>query len=423
MPSLDFESQNTLYATHGLHAFAAKCPPQLVKYGLRYYSKRGDLVADPMMGSGTTVVESKLMGRNAIGYDLDPLATLIARVKATEIQDRDIESASERILSAAERDYVLWQRNPENQSLAETASPPDFKNRDYWFLPEVAAALAILSYHITNIPSSESVRDFCWVAYSSLILAKNSVANARDIVHSRHHYKQHIHPPDVLLKFAQRIARMRKQMNEFRRLCKSCNDVRTTVAQADAREIPLDDEKVDLVFTSPPYVTALDYPRAHFLAVPWMQEVLGYELTDYMRRAPVYIGSERGRQPTTLEVDPILKKHDLSLSVLEKLSVESVRHGKLLHKYMVDMHLVLNEMSRILRSQKHMIIVVCPSNMRSIEIPTHEILTELSRDAGMKLKHKHTRTISKYKRILPYMKEAFGQRMSTEYVLIFQKNA
>jgi hypothetical protein len=82
MSSLNFEGQNTLYATHGLHAYAAKYPPQLVSYGLRYYSKPGETILDPMAVSGMTLVEACLNGRNAIGFDIDPQACLIAKVKA-----------------------------------------------------------------------------------------------------------------------------------------------------------------------------------------------------------------------------------------------------------------------------------------------------------------------------------------------------
>lgn len=62
-PNLDFNDHNTLYATHGLHAYAAKCPPQLVKFGIENYSKVGDTILDPMAGSGTTLVEARLLGR------------------------------------------------------------------------------------------------------------------------------------------------------------------------------------------------------------------------------------------------------------------------------------------------------------------------------------------------------------------------
>ena len=70
MANLDFNNSNTLYATNGIHSFAAKCPPQLVQYGLRYYSKVGDVVLDPMVGSGTTLAEARITGRDSIGFDI-----------------------------------------------------------------------------------------------------------------------------------------------------------------------------------------------------------------------------------------------------------------------------------------------------------------------------------------------------------------
>jgi len=42
------------------------------------YTEKGDLVLDQMMGSGTTLVECKLLGRNAIGIDVNPSAVMVA---------------------------------------------------------------------------------------------------------------------------------------------------------------------------------------------------------------------------------------------------------------------------------------------------------------------------------------------------------
>ncbi|MBI1762943.1 MAG: hypothetical protein HYR56_16055 [Acidobacteria bacterium] len=268
MPNLDFEGQNTRYATHGLHTYAAKCPPQLVGYGLRYYSKPGETVLDPMAGSGTTLVEARLKGRHAIGYDLDPLARLIAKVKAQVLNDNEIERAYEALASRTMRDLAALKTNRMTRALQQRGQLPEFVNRDYWFLPEVANALALLAWHIKHLETTQPVREFFWVAFSSLILAKTSVANARDIIHSRHHYQAHTQPPDVLGKFAKRIKQMRKQANEFQTLCAQAPSAKVEARLGDARKLRLRSETIDLVFTSPPYVTALDYTRAHFLTVP-----------------------------------------------------------------------------------------------------------------------------------------------------------
>ena len=43
------------------------------------YSQKGDWILDQMMGSGTTLVEAKLLQRNAIGVDINPDAVMVAR--------------------------------------------------------------------------------------------------------------------------------------------------------------------------------------------------------------------------------------------------------------------------------------------------------------------------------------------------------
>jgi hypothetical protein len=421
MPNLDFNSHSTLYATHGLHAYAAKCPPPLVRYGLQYYSKPSDLILDPMVGSGTALVESRLMGRNAVGYEIDPLARLIAQVKSKEIGEDEIERAQLHVARRAASDLALLRSSRVPASVRARAIPPDFPNRDYWFDPDVATALTILSHHIGEVKTTNKVRDFLWVAFSSLILARTSVANARDIIHSRHHHFNHPRPPDVLGRFELRVTQMRKQMADFRQLCQT-TAVRTT-AQArlgDARRLNMSAESVDLVFSSPPYATALDYPRAHFLAVPWMPAVLNVNLAEYRANAPHYVGSQQGKLEGRLVIDNRLSQLDKTCAIITELNETSVRQAKLCHRYFVDMHAVLGEIARVLKDQRHAVIVVCPSHIRRVSVPTNEVFLEMGRSLGLRLKKQHVRTISERRRVMPYM-SAFGTRMSTEYVLILQK--
>ncbi len=421
MPDLNFDKHNTLYATHGLHPFAAKCPPQLVRYGLRYYSKQGELVLDPMVGSGTTLVEARLMGRNAIGYDLDPLAHLIAQVKSSPISDEEIQKAYTAVIERTRNDLAVIKSGSMPADLQRRVVLPEFENRDYWFSRDVALALAVLSFHIHHTRMSIAARNFLWVAFSSLILSKNSVANARDIIHSRHHFWRHPEPPDVLDKFSSRIKRMRKQMGDFQLRCLKSPPSVVKAELGDARRLPLENETIDLIFTSPPYATALDYPRAHFLAVAWMQSVFGVSLQEYRKKGATYIGSERGRLAGDFAICDQLAEFKLARFVILQLSKQSARHAKLIQRYFNDMNQVLAEMARVLKVRRHAIIVVCPSHLRKVKIPTHKVFAEMGRIHGLVLKREYTRTINERRRVLPYMKEAFGNRMSTEYVLIFQK--
>lgn len=52
--------------------FALSCSPQLVRSLIHAHSRPGDTVLDPFVGTGTTYLEAKLMGRQAVGIDCNP---------------------------------------------------------------------------------------------------------------------------------------------------------------------------------------------------------------------------------------------------------------------------------------------------------------------------------------------------------------
>jgi len=59
------------WATHQPH-FRGNWAPQIPRNLILRYSKPKDLVLDQMCGYGTTLIECKLTGRNALGFDINP---------------------------------------------------------------------------------------------------------------------------------------------------------------------------------------------------------------------------------------------------------------------------------------------------------------------------------------------------------------
>jgi hypothetical protein len=66
-----------------IHPFPARMAPSIIQRRLK--SAKPMRVVDPMVGSGTTIVTARLCGHQAVGFDTDPLALLIAKAWSSDI--------------------------------------------------------------------------------------------------------------------------------------------------------------------------------------------------------------------------------------------------------------------------------------------------------------------------------------------------
>jgi DNA modification methylase len=405
-------------ATHMLHPYAARCPPPLARWAISNYSNERDVVLDPMTGSGTTLVEACLLGRTAVGADIDPLARLIARVKATPVSPADIRRAADRMAALLDDDHLDdgWRPNL-----------PEFEK---WFNPEVARDLGAIRVGIKHFRSNNPrITELLWVAFSALIVARTSVANARDLVHSRHHYRPWTTNPQTRSRFLKKLEQFHRRMTAYNDLLHSAGhlDARVTVDGCDARELPLSSGTVDLVFTSPPYCSALDYTRAHMFAVAWMPEILKMTEQEYRLLGREYVGTERAAFAERTDEQPLPPR--IGVAEIDRVVDELRDHPQkawIVHRYFRDMRAVLKESFRVLRPGGHLVLVVCPSNIRKVTIATPDLLGHIlsslrTPKASPEIIALHERTIHDRRRVMPYLESAFGPRMRTEYVLVARR--
>src|SRR3989338_4497036 len=107
--TLSFDNLREKYTTkhvHRLHPYKGKYIPQLVEYFIdihtddfkkEAYFKTGDIILDPFLGSGTTLIQSLEMGIHSVGIDVSEFNCMIASCKATHYDDEYLQKAINKI--------------------------------------------------------------------------------------------------------------------------------------------------------------------------------------------------------------------------------------------------------------------------------------------------------------------------------------
>lgn len=76
--------------THNFYRYPARFSPKFVRAAIEMFTDPGDLVYDPFMGGGTTLVEAMALGRQAVGTDISTLATFVSEAKTQLLTDEEI---------------------------------------------------------------------------------------------------------------------------------------------------------------------------------------------------------------------------------------------------------------------------------------------------------------------------------------------
>lgn len=310
-PELGFhdvpEYQRTKHV-HRLHPYLGKFIPQLVEWFLARYFQPDDVILDPFMGSGTTLIQGNEMKMHTIGIDISPFNCLIARVKAARY---DVAKARSEILEIEQRvtrfSKYLTQSGEVNLSLFPEDRMDNLKasllqecTSEYlrtWFAPR--ALLEMLYYRrliphyqyqdLLRVVLSRAVRSSRLVPHYDLATPKAPLP-VGEKYWCRKHNRYCIPIDNCITKIHAYSGDTARRIAEFDKLR---SDKTITVIQADSREVDLRAElsntaianrPIDGIFTSPPYVGQIDYHDQHIYA---------YELFGFPRQDELEIGPKK----------------------------------------------------------------------------------------------------------------------------------
>ena len=402
----DKTRKETAYITHGYHRYPAKFIPQIVSRLVGKYTKEGDMVVDPFGGCGTTLVESKVMGRLSVGVDINPVAVLMTKAKKTSIEPVKIE---EQFLKIKEKINCFNKRTK--------VKTPEHERIDYWFKPEEKRKLAFLLSEISKI-KNQDVRDFFYCGFSN-ILKNCSIWLQKSNKPTRDLNKKLVDPFVVL---SRQIKAMSRGNTDFFNLVQEKKYSKTScnVYCADARKIPVKSNSVDLIVTSPPYVTSYEYADLHQLTTLWFE--YAKNLSDFRKR---FIGTAYHNKKKLVLNSKIAENIRKELFTKDKKTSEEVA------TYFSEMNQVFKEMKRVLKKNGRTCIVIGNTSLKGVKILNAEVFAEQLQNLGFKVDDIVKREIpsknlpsTRDKKTGRFAKLTSKNKMQiypTEYILIMKK--
>ncbi|MGH9463787.1 MAG: DNA methyltransferase [Vicinamibacteria bacterium] len=412
------------YLTHGLHRYKGKFYPQLCRSLINIASvETGGLVLDPFMGSGTTLVESAVSGIHSIGFDLNPLAYLIAATKLRLLQTSPESLSAALVLFVAAlvkqcRDIGLdWggtrSSEPDGDrgfavaTLAKECGLPEAAEEiRRWFPAAVCQKLVAILRTIERM-EAPVFRMLVQVCLSDQIRSV-SQQEPRDLRIRRRTREIDDAPLLSLLadKLGKEIDKLKAGISVLGGL------VKVGVASAELRDVRVLDRKehpilsyrtVDAVITSPPYANALPYIDTDRLSLL----VLGLlSARDRNQLQKQIIGNReiQDRERRILEEEMEGERGIGSFPVaianqIRRIKTENQRHPvgfrrrnvpALLYQYFRDMRIVMAKLHGVVRPSGKAFIVLGDSttqlgNGEELAIRTTDHLASLSEQVGWRV--------------------------------------
>ncbi len=362
-PSWSFSDKtrkDTAYITHGYHRYPAKFIPQVVSRLVERYTKLGDLIVDPFGGCGTTLVESKVMGRSSVAVDINPVAVLITKAKITPINPVKIEKEFEDI-----------KKRLEAYSEKTKVKAPEHERIDYWFKPEEKRKLAFIFAEISRI-DDQDVQDFFFCGFSN-ILKNCSIWLQKSNKPTRDFEKKPSEPVKTFLKQIKMMLRGNERLFEMLSERKYLK-VPSKVVCTDARTIPTKDNSVNLIVTSPPYVTSYEYADLHQLTALWLEYTK--DIGDFRKR---FIGTSYHSKKNLILNSSIAENIRKELMEIDQKTAEEVS------TYFSEMNQVFTEMKRMLKKGGKTCIVVGNTSLQGVKILNAEVFVEQLQNLGLKV--------------------------------------
>ncbi|MCY3743576.1 MAG: hypothetical protein OXH00_21390 [Candidatus Poribacteria bacterium] len=418
------------YGVHGLHTYKGKFYPQLVKSLINYSGvASGSVFLDPFMGCGTAVIEGFLTGMVAIGIDMNPLAHFISktRLSCLNLSAEDVEREFNTLLANLEKHLP----DGDTTSALDVATVTDLGMRlslkyeiediEYlisWFpLPVLYKLFRIVqAIECISIPA---MRDFFFVTLSDMM---NDVSQQKPTQLRIGRRAEPITDAPVYKKFSELVHRNTFRLRAFlngltsERLTHDFSCFLGDIRHVEQIQSPYlkQDNRVDIIITSPPYATALPYIDTDRLSLAFLN-LLNKRQKPAVERALIGSREIQTSLKNQLEQEffdnynccPLPQdiketiKHIYDLNHNAQVGFRRKNKPSLLYRYFMDMRTAMLQMHRLLKKDGACMIIIGDNVTTAgdakcqIPIPTARFLGLIAESIGFQTVEEIPITVSR----------------------------
>ena len=384
---------------HYLHSYPGRISPHIpfTLLSLNEFKNHKGKVLDPFAGTGTVLLESIInpyIKRIALGAEINPLARLISKVKTTNYDLKELK----KYLIKIKKTYEILGKNDFNTI--------EFLNIDLWFSLKTKSQLSKLKFSILHENIQTDYKDFFWVCFSKII-RKVSKADPRippPVVIKPEKFINNLVVRDKMvsyLAFVENPSIWELFEQSFNENCKLAsykekeklysNNVYAKIICDNAQKlkvntlgelgrfknkqaIKLPKNSIEIVVTSPPYISAQKYIRSTKLELFW----LGYTSEELIMYEKNSIGSEY--------VSLLKKITDIHVESIDELISwtykKSAKRGIEIFEFFVDMKELFSEIFRVLKKNGYAIFIIGDNHIINRRIKTYNLLSKLASSVG-----------------------------------------
>lgn len=396
---LSFAGEPLTRGRHKIHPYPAMLHPLLVDFLIKEFANKDDIIFDPFCGSGVTLLQAGINDHEAFGFDINPLALLITKVKTTKYKTDDLKKDFEKLKKDLEKNNKL--------------DIPEINNIDYWYSEEVKNDLGNIRYVLKN--NDYKYKDFFIVCFAFICRNQSYTRNGE---FKRYRIKQEKIKDTENMVFAKYVNHIESMIDIIQKTENPTKKINPILSNSENK---IDSKlKYDIVITSPPYGdsrTTVAYGEYSSFGIEWTEDINIFGKVNY--KVDKESVGKKG------EINQEIYKNEILVKTIEKIkSIDEKRSNDVLYFFNGYYNILRNVVNNLNKNGK-VCFVVGNRTVKGEQIQMDQITACFFEQLGLKFENIFVRDI--LNKVMPSKNSptnkvgATKKTMTNEFIVIFTK--